>query len=130
MTDANVDEIARTWLREMEMFVRKVDFAKARHIFTPDAVGFGSVSTMLLGLDALERDQWRKVWPVIRDFRFELGLLRCGLGSDVVWIACPWTSQGQAADGSWRHRPGRMTAVLKYIDDRWLAVHTHHSLAP
>jgi ketosteroid isomerase-like protein len=39
-------------------------------------------------------------------------------------------SQGQAADGSWRDRPGRMTVVLKRAGNRWLAVHTHHSLAP
>jgi ketosteroid isomerase-like protein len=129
MTNANVDEIASAWLREMERCVREVDFARARLIFASDVVGFGSVATMLVGLDALERDQWRKVWPVIRDFTFETNELRCGLDGDLIWIACPWTSQGRAADGSWKDRPGRMTAVLKRYDGRWLAIHTHHSLA-
>jgi ketosteroid isomerase-like protein len=130
MTNASVEETAKLWLREMEACVRDVDFARARRIFSPDVVGFGSVSAMLVGLDALERAQWRRVWPVIRGFTFDTNELRCGLGGDVVWVACPWTSMGQKSDGSWHDRRGRMTAVLKNENDRWLAVHTHHSLAP
>jgi ketosteroid isomerase-like protein len=130
MTDANVEETAKAWLREMEACVRAVDFDQARSIFSPDVVGFGSVSAMLVGLDALERDQWRRVWPMIRGFTFKTSDLRCGQGGDIMWIACAWMSQGQAADGSWRDRPGRMTVVLKHEDGRWIAIHTHHSLAP
>jgi ketosteroid isomerase-like protein len=130
MTGANVEEAVVSWLREMEACVRAVDFARARNIFADDVVGFGSVSAMLIGLDALERDQWRRVWSVIRQFTFEIDALRCDLSGDVIWLACPWTSKGQRADGSWIDRPGRMTAVLRRSGDRWLAVHTHHSLAP
>jgi ketosteroid isomerase-like protein len=130
MTSASIEETANSWLREMEACVRDVDFVRARHIFSPDVIGFGSVSAMLIGLDALERDQWRRVWPAIRGFTFDTTKLRCGHGGDFIWIACPWTSEGQAADGSWRDRPGRMTAVLKNEDGRWLAVHTHFSQAP
>jgi ketosteroid isomerase-like protein len=130
MTDANVEETAKAWLREMEACVRAVDFDRVRSIFSPDVVGFGSVSAMLVGLDALERDQWRRVWPMIRGFTFETSDLRCGQDGDIIWIACPWISQGQTADGLWQDRPGRMTVVLKYEDGHWLAVHTHHSLAP
>ena len=130
MSDANVEETVIAWLREMESCVRDVDFARARRIFAEDVVGLGSVTAMLIGLDALERDQWRRVWPVIRDFTFETDALCCGFSSDLIWLACPWTSKGQAADGSWIDRPGRMTAVLQRENHRWLAVHTHHSLAP
>jgi ketosteroid isomerase-like protein len=130
MTNASVEETAKAWLHEMEACVRDVDFTRARHIFSPEVVGFGSFSAMLVGLDELERDQWRRVWPAIRAFTFDTNELRCETGGDFIWIACPWTSEGQAADGSWRDRPGRMTAVLKRVDDRWLAIHTHFSQAP
>jgi ketosteroid isomerase-like protein len=130
MTDTSANEIASTWLAEMQSCVRNCDFARAREIFSTEVVGFGSRASQLGGLDALERDQWRHVWPVTRDFTFLTGELACGLDSDLVWIACPWRSKGQGLDGTWQPRPGRMTAVLKRIDGQWLAVHTHHSLAP
>ena len=130
MTSASVEEIAHEWLREMQSCCREVDFARARQIISDDVVGFGSRSAVLNGLDALERDQWRYVWPVIRDFTFQIDRLTCGRSGDLIWIACPWMSRGQATDGTWRDRPGRMTVVLRKSGDRWLAVHTHHSLAP
>src|SRR4051794_19376186 len=130
MTDTSAHEIAKNWLSEMQACVRAQDFARARGIFSPDVIAFGSRATLLAGLDALERDQWRHVWPAIRDFTFRTRELACGLSGDLVWISCPWMSRGQDSNGAWQPRPGRMTAVLKKIDSRWLAVHTHHSLAP
>ncbi|MGH2560277.1 MAG: YybH family protein [Thermomicrobiales bacterium] len=127
--DAGV--IARTWLADMESCVRAVDYARARTIFAPDVVGFGSRGAMLIGLDALERDQWRQVWGVIRNFTFHVEDLHCGSdGAVVVWLACRWTSEAEGSSGNSTDRPGRMTAVLTRIDDRWVAIHTHHSLAP
>jgi ketosteroid isomerase-like protein len=125
-----VDEVARTWLTEMEACVRSVDFARCRAIFADDVVGLGTRAALVVGLDALERDQWRHIWGTIRGFTFLLDDLHGGGDGEVVWLACPWTSEGQTADGTWNERRGRITAVLERRTGRWLAVHTHHSLAP
>jgi ketosteroid isomerase-like protein len=130
MVDTNVEDAAMTWLGEMQDCVRERDFARARSIFAQDVVGFGSRASMLIGLDALERDQWRHVWPAIEDFTFEIAELACGTSGILIWIACPWTSRGKGTDGTRQPRPGRMTAVLERNDGQWLAIHSHHSLAP
>lgn len=123
--------IATAWLAEMQACVRTVDYTRCRAIFAEDVVGFGSRAAMVVGLDALEQDQWRHVWGTIRDFTFLTDALQCrAYGDHGIWLACPWTSQGPAPDGGWRERPGRITAVLERDGDRWRAVHTHHSLSP
>jgi ketosteroid isomerase-like protein len=114
----------------MQACVRAVDFERCRAIFAKDVVGFGTKAAAAIGLESLERDQWRHIWGVIRNFTFEIDQLHCGLHGDGLWLACPWHSEGPAPDGGWRHRPGRITAVLERRDGRWLAVHTHHSVVP
>lgn len=122
--------IAIEWLNEMQACVREVDYARCRAIFADDVVGFGTKAAAAIGLDALERDQWRHIWGRIRHFTFGLDQLHCGLHGDGLWLACPWNSEGRGPDGAWRSRPGRITAVLERRGGRWLAVHTHHSVAP
>ena len=123
--------IAQSWLAEMESCVRAVDYDRCRAIFAGDVVAFGSKAPAVVGLDALEREQWRQVWPSIRNFTFQLDQLECSPGGDaMIWIGCPWTSEGQDAGGNWVSRPGRMTAVLVRRGGNWLAVHTHHSVTP
>lgn len=132
--NAETTAAARAWLAEMEDCVRQIDFERCRAIFAPDVVGFGSRADRLVDLEALERDQWRHVWPRIRDFTFlrdQLSLGAVVAGDDgLIWLACPWTSQGRREDGTPFTRPGRMTAVLERRNNRWLAVHTHHSVNP
>ena len=128
---ASASDIAHTWLAEMQACVRAVDYERCRAIFAEDAVGFGTRASMVAGLEALEQEQWRHIWGTIRNFTFQLHGLHCGPASgDVLWVACPWTSERQGADGEWHERPGRMTAVLERRNGTWLAVHTHHSLVP
>ena len=123
--------IALAWLSEMEQCVRAVDYERCRAIFAPDVAAFGTKASVVVGLDALERDQWRQIWGPIRNFTFLVEEMHCGLSRDeLLWIACPWTSEGRGAGGEWVRRPGRMTAILERRQGRWLAVHTHHSLAP
>lgn len=125
------EEIALAWLSEMEACVRTLDFARCRAIFALDVVGFGTKAAAAVGLDALEHDQWRHIWGTIRNFTFLTGDLRCAkYGDAALWLGCPWQSEAPGAGGTWRHRPGRITAVLECRDGRWVAVHTHHSLAP
>ena len=124
-------EIARMWLEELQSCVRSVDYARCRAIVAEDVVGFGSKAAMVIGIKALEEEQWRHVWPNIRNFTFLIEQMHCGSGGDdVIWIACPWTSEGQGAGGTWIARPGRMSVILERRNGRWLAVHSHHSLAP
>ena len=64
--------IAIEWLHEMQSCVREVDYARCRAIFAGDVVGFGTKAAAAIGLDALERDQWRHIWGRIRHFTFAL----------------------------------------------------------
>ena len=118
------------WLAEMEACVRAEDYARCRAIFAPEVVAFGSRGARLIGLEALERDQWRRVWGTIRGFTFLTDELAWGAAGDLIWLACPWTSEGVGPDGLPTERPGRITAVLERREARWVAVHTHHSLRP
>jgi ketosteroid isomerase-like protein len=127
---AEATRIALGWLAAMESCVRAVDYARCRRIFADDVVGYGTRIEAAVGLDALERDQWRHIWGAIRGFTFQTDRLVYRSYGDGLWLACPWTSQGRADDGSWIARPGRMTAVLERRGERWLAVHTHFSLVP
>ncbi len=120
----------RDWLLEMQSCVRAVDYGRGRAIFLPDVVGFGTYGGVLVGLDALEAEQWRQVWPTIRDFTFRLTEARMGAEGDLAWVACPWDSLGTRPDGSTFPRPGRMTVILARREGRWAAAHTHFSLYP
>jgi ketosteroid isomerase-like protein len=129
MASADLAEIAREWLREMQACVRSVDYARARPLFAEDVVAFGTFATVVSGRDRLEREQWRNVWPTIRDFTFRLDELRC-LGTDqALCIVVPWDSLGQG-DGEAFDRPGRATLLLRPSGERWVAAHSHFSLAP
>jgi ketosteroid isomerase-like protein len=48
----------------------------------------------------------------------------------VLCVIVPWDSRGRRADGQEFDRPGRATLVLESRGDRWVATHTHFSLAP
>jgi ketosteroid isomerase-like protein len=131
MEKVDAESIAHAWLSEMQACVRSLDYERCRAIFAEDVVAFGTWATLVTGLDALENDQWRHIWGTIRRFTFTVNQLYArGYADHVVWLACPWTSEWGAPDGSWMKRPGRITAVIERRGDKWLAVHTHHSLAP
>lgn len=120
----------RAWFSEMQACVRAVDYDRARSLFTPDVIGFGTFSGVLVGLDRLVDDQWRRVWPTIRDFTFDLDRLHWGASGDLAWAACPWTSRGWRDDGTTFDRPGRVTVVLRRMAGGWRAHHSHFSLYP
>jgi ketosteroid isomerase-like protein len=128
MDDASV--MALAWLAEMEDCVRALDYERCRAIFAPDVVAFGTKAILVVGLDALEHEQWRHIWGTIRGFTFLREHLHVRGYGHGVWLACPWTSEWQPTGGAWLKRPGRITAVLEQRDGAWLAIHTHHSLAP
>ncbi len=117
------------WLREFEAACRGRDFAAGRGMFAQDAVAFGTWATAVRGLDNIEREQWRNVWPRIREFRFEERPTVCAAGQ-AAWIAAEWSSQATGPDGRPFTRHGRATFALARRDDRWLCVHSHVSLLP
>ena len=117
------------WLDAFEAACRGRDFAAGRRMFAADAVAFGTYATAVRGLDNIEREQWKNVWPRIREFRFEARPAIQTAG-DSAWIAAEWSSEATGPDGQPFRRPGRGTFVLARRDGRWLCVHSHVSLLP
>ena len=125
------DSIA-DWLAEWGDCIASLDFARARRLFVPEVVGFGTYSDLLVGLDDLEARQWRAVWPSITDFRFDLDRLWTDASPDrrLGQLAAGWTSTGALEDGTAFQRPGRCTVTLRRAGTAspWLGTHTHFSL--
>ena len=124
----------RDWVAAWGAEVAAVDMAGARQRFADDVVGFGTHAAVVHGLDDLESDQWRNVWPTIEGFAFrldELVVIASSDGGQAVAVV-PWDSVGFDAEGASFPRPGRATVVLRRAStaDRWLGVHTHFSLTP
>jgi ketosteroid isomerase-like protein len=118
-----------TWLREFEGACRTRDFEAGRRMFAEDALAFGTYATAVRGLDNVEREQWRNVWPRIRDFRFaERPTVHAD--GDAAWVAAEWSSEATAPDGQPFRRPGRATFVLSRRAGRWVCAHSHVSLLP
>lgn len=129
----DIDAIA-DWFAAWDKLVDAVDFVPARELFDDSVVGFGTRMDTVRGLDLLERDQWRRVWPTIDGFRFDLSTLECLVSPDrlqAVGIVV-WRSTGYAEDGASFDRPGRATVVFARpsAEAPWKAVHTHISLSP
>ena len=126
------DDLAplREWLRAWQACVRAVDFAAGRTLCADDIVAFGTVAPFVTGLDVVEREQWRNVWPVIRDFTIDVDSARGAVAGGRGWLAAVWDSRGRRPDGTWFPRPGRCTIAFERRDGRWLATHTPFSLVP
>ncbi len=119
------------WFETMQESVRTIDYNRAKPIFSPEVVGFGTFQSMVVGLETLATEQWGNVWPKIKDFTFKLEQLHFDGEGKVAWAACPWDSLGFNADGTSYYRPGRVTVGFRQQEDgRWLATHTHFSLYP
>jgi ketosteroid isomerase-like protein len=121
---------ARTWLAALERCVRTIDYGAARPLFAPDVLAFGTHAAIVAGRDALEREQWRVVWPAIREFAFRLDEARCVGDETMLGVIVPWDSLGVNADGTTFPRAGRATLLLAMRDARWVAIHSHFSLVP
>ena len=135
MTDvAANDDIGRIreWLSELAQHVSAADFAAARHLFAEDMVAFGTYSDFVVGREAVESLQWRKVWPTIAHFRWRLDGLRTMVAADrlsALGMAC-FDSLGYGPDGTPYERPGRATVAFRRhaAGGSWIAQHTHMSL--
>lgn len=129
-----IESSVREWIRAWGDEVAEVNMAAARRRFSPDVVAFGTYAEVVHGLDALESQQWRNVWPNIEGFTFrvdEVVVIASPDGCQAVAVV-PWDSVGRDDAGGRFPRPGRATVVLRRESPGapWLGVHTHFSLVP
>ncbi len=127
--DSN-ERAIREWFESLQSCVCAVDYQRARPLFAPDVLSFGTFGSVLRGLDHLQTGQWSNIWPNIRDFTFRLDDLHCGAGGQQAWGIVPWDSTGFDANGQPYDRPGRATVIFEWRDGKLLAIHTHFSLYP
>ncbi len=122
------------WLTGFAACVQRRDFAEGRAYFHAGAYCFGSYAVKCESLRVLVSTQWRKVWPNIAKFDFDLKSLRYTASRDGRWICgmALWRSVGYDSHGRPFKRNGRVTVLLTHgmRDGRWRAVHTHYSLNP
>ena len=124
-------ERVKTWFRRLSERVQAVDFAGAHPLFAEDMIAFGTFENFITGREAVERAQWRNVWPVTSGFHYR---------DDIRAIVSPdrltaigmgvFDSTGYQEDGTPYERPGRTTVALsrRRIGEDWVADHTHMSL--
>jgi len=117
--------IVDDWLLDFEECVRDRDYARARLMFHPHVIGFGTTGVIMLGLDALEAEQWRRTWPMTTDFTFTSARK---LSQDYGFMLALTQWKSLRVGGG--VRAGRASILLKPRGESWLAVHTHFSLNP
>jgi ketosteroid isomerase-like protein len=118
------------WFARLSQYCAAVDYDSARAIFAEDVVSFGTRARIVSGLDLLQANQWEGIWPNIQGFQIEPDTIHAGGDETYAWGIATWTSTGFDEAGGPFHRPGRATVILNRRAGRWLAVHTHFSLAP
>jgi ketosteroid isomerase-like protein len=128
--DAKARQRAVEWLEQFAACVRERRYGEARAQFCDGVLGFGTRVHSVVGLAALEQQQWRAIWERSADFRFDLSSLHLFGAGDTLSIAVLWTSTGYDAGGVPFQRSGRATLVLVSEGERLLAAHTHFSLTP
>ena len=95
-------------------------------------IAFGTFENFITGRDAVERAQWRNVWPVTSGFRYRMDDIRALVSPDrlsAIGMGV-FDSTGYHEDGLPYERPGRTTVALsrRRIGEDWVADHTHMSL--
>jgi ketosteroid isomerase-like protein len=122
------------WYDHWGDLVADVNFKAARPLFAEDAIAFGSRVEMVTSQEALERDQWRAVWPSIEDYRFDTSTLEVVTSPDRLMAmgALIFRSTGLHADGKKFERNGRATVTLmrNAVGAPWICTHSHVSLKP
>jgi ketosteroid isomerase-like protein len=122
------------WFETWARLVADVDFKRVRELFVEDAVAFGSKVEMVTSREALEREQWRPIWPTMADYAYDLSTLEICTSPDRLMAmgAAIFHSTGFHRDGTRFERPGRVTATLmrETVDASWFCTHSHVSLTP
>jgi ketosteroid isomerase-like protein len=124
----------RNWFESLAQCVQAVDFAGAYPLFADELVAFGTVKDFVRVRPEVEREQWRQVWPTIRNFRWRLDDMHAIVSADrLTGIGMAiFDSDGFDSDGKRYARRGRATVAFSRpsTDAPWVAIHTHMSLVP
>ena len=122
------------WFKVWGDRVGAVNFKAVREMFTEDCVGFGSKIEMVTSREALERDQWRAIWPTIEDYRYDFSTLEVVVSPDrlMAMAASIFRSTGIHKDNTRFERTGRATVTLQRtaVGAPWICNHSHVSLKP
>ena len=123
------------WFDTWGRLVAAVDFKRVRDMFAEDAIAFGSKVEMMTSREALEREQWRAVWPTIENYSYDISTLELVISPDRLMAmgAAIFRSTGLHPDKKTRfERPGRATVTLmrERIGAPWYCTHSHVSLKP
>lgn len=136
ITTTDYVEAAKEWFTRLRAACATVDYEAGRRIFANDVASFGTKADIVIGLDALQQNQWEGIWPNIAGFEIDLDSVRGGGDRNSAWGIATWTSTGFDESGKSFHRPGRATVTLERKrtelapGGEWLAIHTHFSLNP
>lgn len=114
------------WLDAFCDAVRTGDPLEGRHLFAPDASGFGTVASVYRDVNELVEEQWSDVWPRTTEFTVDTVVGRWPFDGGEV-VALMWHSMDR---DSHRARRGRATILLSWIDGQLVAVHSHFSMLP
>jgi ketosteroid isomerase-like protein len=126
-----MNDKALDWLRQWENMINAADFAGARLLFSPDVISFGTLTGFMAGLQELETLQWRKIWPTLKDFKFDDPIILHASGpAPSAVIVSLWHSTGKTSGGDWYDRKGRATLVLRVENDLLRCCHSHLSMDP
>ena len=124
----------KAWLADWQPCAQGLDFEKAQSLFVKNTASFGTHMDVVEGIDALEENQWRNVWPNIEEFEWDFDNIKIGVSADrlMAFLITTWTSKGFDEEANSFDRPGRTTVILSRTsnDAPWLGVHTHFSLHP
>src|SRR5258707_6776277 len=103
--------LVQKWFRCLSEQVQAVDFAGAHRLFAEDMIAFGTFENFITGRDAVERAQWRNVWPVTSGFRYRMDDIRALVSPDRLFAIgmAVFDSTGNHNDGLPYDRPGRTT---------------------
>ena len=122
----------KLWYSEWENYVQNKNYSSAMNLFENDVVSFGTWMNVVQGLDQLQSNQWKNIWPTISKFRFLTDTLFIQLSPDKLFAnsIIIWTSIGYELDGASFDRTGRATVTLKRDNNNsdWKGIHTHFSL--
>ncbi len=122
------------WYQLWGQRVAAVNFKAVREMFTEDAIAFGSKVNMMTSREALEREQWRAIWPTIEDYAYDLATLNVVVSPDRLMAmgATIFRSTGIHQDGTRFERNGRATVTLQRtaVNAPWVCNHSHVSLTP
>ena len=130
LTTTELYGAVREWFARFGECCAAVDYETAAGLFADDVVSFGTKMDIVSGLESLMARQWKRIWPNIQEFSFDLDSLQAGGDEGLSWGVCLWTSIGFDEDGVSFARPGRATVILEFREGAWIAKHTHFSLFP